>query len=690
MIRLLLGRKRVHACVLPALTLYLAALAGEPGLALTPADFAALPAFTDATVSPDGTRVLMLRSVRSGLAAVVLDTTARKTHLALGTDATKTLIEHCHWISDLRLICMTVMPTERMPGGGRQVGPAREDDDDELRRYVAANFDGTGVLELGHAGDAELISTLPNDEHHVLLGIGSWHSMAQTGLYTRTVLPRHIPKIRPRGDRVQLIDTRNNTAELVQSATIQTFSWYADETGVLGTSAGDWSDRFVLRSHFADTGRDTRPAAVEGVRQTLVQLGVARRFANVPFTAPDNEYPRVAHVGSDGIAWIESRQEGDLKALLALDLRSGKVVSALHRALRADVLAQPVSSPGALPIGARVAGDETKFIPLTDEGVRLLGELDAALPGRTNIPYSLSRDGTKLTVESSMPARGSSWYYYDRSARKLVLLGHEYPQLQAVPVAHVERLTLTARDGRAIPAVLHRGVGATLPAPLVVIPHSNPLERDGDGFDPLVASIANLGISVLEVSYRGVPGHGHAHQVAGRRGWGGKIDEDVADALAQVIDRKLANPDRACVLGVGYAGHLALGAARRSTGNVRCALSIGGFASVLDLVRELGWMDMSEQEREESPFAVGDREHEAGLAHDQHAASFTAPVFLAHGAQDRQLRVHHSERMAAALNAAGKDVTFLTLPNSTSDFGYAPERVQLYEAIAAFLRKHLL
>ncbi|MGO4781341.1 prolyl oligopeptidase family serine peptidase, partial [Lysobacter sp. 2RAB21] len=88
---------------------------------------------------------------------------------------------------------------------------------------------------------------------------------------------------------------------------------------------------------------------------------------------------------------------------------------------------------------------------------------------------------------------------------------------------------------------------------LVVMPHGGPYGiQDHWQFDDDAQVLAAAGYAVLQVNYRGSGGYGEAFIQAGRREWGGKMQDDVTDATRWAIEQGIADPARICIYGASY------------------------------------------------------------------------------------------------------------------------------------------
>ena len=139
----------------------------------------------------------------------------------------------------------------------------------------------------------------------------------------------------------------------------------------------------------------------------------------------------------------------------------------------------------------------------------------------------------------------------------------------------MEPFSFTARDGLTIHgyATFPPGAGRSgLPAVLNV--HGGPWARECWGFDPEAQWLANRGYLGIQVNYRGSTGYGKAFVNAGDREWGGKMQDDLSDAVAFVVGQGWADPKRVAIYGGSYGGYAALAGAAFTPDLFCCAVDI--------------------------------------------------------------------------------------------------------------------
>jgi dipeptidyl aminopeptidase/acylaminoacyl peptidase len=92
---------------------------------------------------------------------------------------------------------------------------------------------------------------------------------------------------------------------------------------------------------------------------------------------------------------------------------------------------------------------------------------------------------------------------------------------------------------------------------MVLDVHGGPWGRDGWRYDRNVQWLANRNYAVLQVNYRGSTGFGKTFTNAGDREWGGKMNDDLIDAVNWSVAEGIADPKRIAICGASYGGYAA-------------------------------------------------------------------------------------------------------------------------------------
>lgn len=116
------------------------------------------------------------------------------------------------------------------------------------------------------------------------------------------------------------------------------------------------------------------------------------------------------------------------------------------------------------------------------------------------------------------------------------------------------------------------------PLPLVVVVRAQPWARDSFGFTPAVQAIANLGAAVLQINFRGSSGFGRKFVAAAANEWGGRMTDDLVDAVDWAVKEGFADPNRVAIFGFSYGGYAALDALTTLPETFSCAACLSGAA----------------------------------------------------------------------------------------------------------------
>jgi dipeptidyl aminopeptidase/acylaminoacyl peptidase len=285
-----------------------------------------------------------------------------------------------------------------------------------------------------------------------------------------------------------------------------------------------------------------------------------------------------------------------------------------------------------------------------------------------------------------------SYFSYQRATRAGRFLFDHRPELANCRLAAMEPFSFTARDGLTIHGYLTfpPAAGRTL-LPAVLNVHGGPWSRNAWGFDPEAQWLANRGYLCVQVNYRGSTGYGKAFVNAGNREWGGRMQDDLTDAVRHVIARGWADPERVAIYGGSYGGYAALAGAAFTPEVYRCAVDIVGPSNIRTLIETIPpyWAPMIAQFHTR----VGDPEKDAGFLWSRsplsRAADIRTPLLIAQGANDPRVKQAESEQIVAALKAAGIEHEYLLFPDEGHGFAKPENRLRFYAAAERFLARHL-
>jgi dipeptidyl aminopeptidase/acylaminoacyl peptidase len=354
----------------------------------------------------------------------------------------------------------------------------------------------------------------------------------------------------------------------------------------------------------------------------------------------------------------------DTAALVAIDLhtRASTVIGADERADVVNVLLDGEGKPSAYAVDS----GKREWRAVDPEVAKDLGVI--ADDRHVLDIVSRTRDDKTWILAESAPSESRTWSIYDRTKREKKVLFVERPKLADHELAPMHVVQVRARDGLdlvgylTLPPEVKRPVPPE-PLPMALVVHGGPWDRDTWSGNGLHAILADRGYAVLSVNFRGSLGLGKRLVNAGDREWGGKMQDDLLDAVAWAIQRKIADPTRIAIVGGSYGGYAALMGMARDHGTFACGVDIEGPSDLVAFADALP--------RDWTPFAgqfrarLGDYTTASGrkdlLARSPItlASSIDKPLLVVQGKNDRRVNERESARIAEAVRKNGVPVTYL-------------------------------
>ena len=335
--------------------------------------------------------------------------------------------------------------------------------------------------------------------------------------------------------------------------------------------------------------------------------------------------------------------------------------------------------------------DRSEYQVLDPQVADDLAAIRALHPGDPSFDDADDADTTWL-VSFTSDTSAVPFFSFDRETRTGRFLFEARPELSRYELAPMEPFSFTSRDGLTIHGY------ATFPPghgrqglPMVLNVHGGPWARDAWGFDPHAQWMANRGYLCVQVNFRGSTGYGKAFINAGDREWGGRMHDDLVDAVAFATGQGWADPARVAIFGGSYGGYAALVGAAFTPELFRCAIDIVGPSNLKTLIETIPpyWAPMVAQFHR----AVGDPAADADFLWSRsplsRADNISIPLLIAQGANDPRVKQAESEQIVAALTAAGVEHEYLLFPDEGHGFAKPENRLRFYAAAERFLARHL-
>jgi dipeptidyl aminopeptidase/acylaminoacyl peptidase len=412
-------------------------------------------------------------------------------------------------------------------------------------------------------------------------------------------------------------------------------------------------------------------------------------FTTVPIG--DQDGTKFLDFSDDGntLYLLDSRGR-DKAAFLAFDMTTRRA-KVLAEDLDADIV--NVVFCDRIPLAARSVKDRARWHPVDPDTAKDLALLAAYGSGDVEfVNHTLGK--RKATVYFERDTASGEYVLLDREAGVVRPLYVQRKSLSGVRLRRLEPVVIPARDGLALNGYMTLPIDAAgSPPPLVLVIHGGPYWRDQWGFNAVHQWLASRGYAVLSVNYRGSTGFGKAFVTAADHEWGGRMHDDLIDAVDWATAKGIADRQRVGFFGGSYGGYSALMAATKTPEYFACIVDVFGISNLITFMKTIPpywgpWFSIWKNR-------LGDPDTEAGRAFLaersplSHIERATKPILIAQGMQDVRVVPAESEQMVRALKEKGVPVTYITFRDEGHGF-VRPENRLAFDAVAeAFLAKHL-
>lgn len=394
--------------------------------------------------------------------------------------------------------------------------------------------------------------------------------------------------------------------------------------------------------------------------------------------------------GSNTMYMIDSRRR-DLNLLKAINLtdNSETVLAEAKKAEISGVITHPRTGIIQAYSENYLRDEWTYFDKTLESHMKVIKK---TLTGEANIA-SRTQDDKKWIIADMKDDGPIGYYVYDTAQQSLTFLFNHRDVLTTYQLAKMEGVVIKARDGLELPAYLTKPLNANGPVPLILLVHGGPWARDDWGYDAEAQWLANRGYAVLQVNYRGSTGFGKSFTSKGNLEWGGKMHEDLLDAVQWAIKDGIADPTKIAIYGGSYGGYAALWAATQSSDVFKCAVDIVGPSNLQTLLSSFPayWASFMEIAYRQ----VGDMRTEEGRAFLSerspltHVNKIKIPILIAQGEKDPRVKQAESEQIVAAMKEKGLPYIYMLFMNEGHGFARPENRFAFYGVAERFLSDNL-
>ncbi len=306
----------------------------------------------------------------------------------------------------------------------------------------------------------------------------------------------------------------------------------------------------------------------------------------------------------------------------------------------------------------------------------------------------INRDNANTTwlVAFEFDNAPAEYYVYHRAEQTLDFLFVHNSALAEYTLAEMEPMSYTTRDGLTVHGYVTYPVGVKRQnLPMVLYVHGGPWWRDEWGYDPNAQWLASRGYVCLQVNYRGSTGYGKAFLNAGDREWGGKMHDDLIDAVDWAVQEGGVDAERVAIYGGSYGGYAALVGATFTPETFRCAIDMVGPSSLITLIESFPpyWASMLNNFKKR----VGDPDTESEFLKSRSPLykvdHIQIPLFIAQGANDPRVTQQEADQIVKVLQEKGLDYQYQLFEDEGHGLAQPENRMTFFAAVEPFLAKYL-
>lgn len=437
-------------------------------------------------------------------------------------------------------------------------------------------------------------------------------------------------------------------------------------------------------------------SATDGVNTSLLYRKTeADTFKTIITTNfKETVYPMYFDFDNGETVYALSNVGRDKTAVVKINIATGEELELIFEHPEVDVSYMSYSRQRKVPttISYVTWKRQHKFVDQQVED--LYTRLEKDLGKYEVVISSTNKTEDKFVIRTYSDRSLGAYYFYDKTADKLEKIIDVSAWLKEDELAEMKPIQYQSRDGLTIHGYLT--LPKNVPAknlPVIVNPHGGPWARDAWTFNPEVQFLANRGYAVLQMNFRGSTGYGRAFWEASFKEWGLKMQDDVTDGVAWLVDQGIADSSRIAIYGGSYGGYCTLAGITFTPDLYACAIDYVGVSNLFTFMETIPpYWELYLKMLHEMVGDPSDSIDNARLKATSpvfHVDKIKAPLLIAQGAKDPRVNQDESDQMVAALKEKGVAVEYILKENEGHGFHNQENRFEFYSKMENFLEEHL-
>jgi dipeptidyl aminopeptidase/acylaminoacyl peptidase len=393
---------------------------------------------------------------------------------------------------------------------------------------------------------------------------------------------------------------------------------------------------------------------------------------------------------NDGTLYLSDSRGANAARLVKLDVTSGRI-KVLVEDPEYDV-SDFLINPDTHEIQAVGMVKDRDEWTILDESVREDLEIIRGLHRGDFFLLNRDNDDQTWMIGFTVDNGPVPYYAYNRKTKMAEFLFSNRPDLDHYELAQMEPISFQSRDGLMIHGYLTLPAGAPRSnLPLVLNVHGGPWHRDTWGYNAEAQWLANRGYACLQVNFRGSTGYGKKFVNAGDREWGGKMHDDLVDAVQWITQDGIADPSRIAIYGGSYGGYASLVGATFTPDLFRCAISIVGPSNLITFIKTIPpyWSTFLAVMYKRLGNPDTDTDFLISRSPLHKVDQIRIPMLIAQGANDPRVKQAESEQIVEAMESREIPHEYLLFPDEGHGFVKPQNRLKFYAAAEKFLATHL-